>query len=76
MTIHDEVILGAAQLRRQIKVSGGLKMDEFGCTDNTGEAHANPGPRDSPAAWRASPFSPVSGGTVYYLAAPLRQSST
>jgi len=39
MTVYDEVILGAAQLRRQIKFSGGLKMDEFGCTDNTGEAY-------------------------------------
>ena len=34
MTIHDEVILGAAQLRRQIKLSGSLKMDEVGCTHN------------------------------------------
>ena len=34
MTVYDEVILGAAQLRRQIKLSGSLKMSEVGCTQN------------------------------------------
>jgi len=39
MTIFDEARAGAAELRRQIKISGGLKMGEAGCTGNTGEAH-------------------------------------
>ena len=36
MTVFDETITGAAELRRQIKFSGGLKMGEAGCTSNTG----------------------------------------
>lgn len=34
MTVYDETILGAADLRRQIKLSGGLKMGETSCTKN------------------------------------------
>lgn len=34
MTVYDETTLGAAELRRQIKFSGVLKMGEAACTHN------------------------------------------
>ena len=39
MTVYDETIRGAAELRRQIKLSGGLKMGETSCTKNGGVGH-------------------------------------
>jgi|TARA_R110000824_G_scaffold153977_5_gene325904 DnaJ-class molecular chaperone len=39
MTVYDETIMGAADLRRQIKLSGGLKMGETSCTKNDVVGH-------------------------------------
>ena len=42
MTVYDETIRGAAELRRQIKLSGGLKMGETSCTKNGVVGHYAP----------------------------------
>ena len=39
MTVFDETTLGAAELRRQIKFSGGLKMGEAASTQNAIVGH-------------------------------------
>ena len=39
MTVYDETRAGAAELRRQIKFSGVLKMGEAACTHNAIVGH-------------------------------------